>query len=366
MTQLQYTDKLEYVGVYVLSCAAFFAPLFASAHEVYVLTSNDIAVDTAAPAFDMAAVAQNDLYQFFFWVFVGALIFFAVFFTSISQRLERRLNPLLLRLKSYAAPVARITVGLSFIAAAYYQATYGPELPLAAGFGAWAPFMTALLIAMGLSITLGIFTRIAAAVALGLFVLSVWKHGLYMLTYTNYLGELLILLILGAHHRVGPDMLFGTARSGVSGIRRFFRGLASRFAPYSFMLLRITFGISLLYASLYAKILHNNLALQVASLPLAGHTYPLAYYLGFEPHFLVLGAAIIEIVLAAFFILGIEIRFTSIFLLFWLSLSLWYFGETVWPHIILIGIPIALICAGYDRYSLEGRFFKKKHLEPVL
>jgi hypothetical protein len=129
---------------------------------------------------------------------------------------------------------------------------------------------------------------------------------------------------------------------------------------------RVTFGTSLLYASLYAKILHNNLALQVASLPLAGHPFALAHYLGFEPHFLVLGAAIVEIVIALFFIFGIEIRWTSLFLLFWLTLSLLYFGEVVWPHLILIGIPLAFLCWGYDEYSLEGRYFKRDGLEPIL
>jgi uncharacterized membrane protein YphA (DoxX/SURF4 family) len=133
----------------------------------------------------------------------------------------------------------------------------------------------------------------------------------------------------------------------------------------AFPILRVTFGIALIYASAYAKILHNNLALQVASLPLAGHPYSLAHYFGFEPQFLVLGAAIIELVIGLFFVLGIEIRFTSLFLLFWLSLSLWYFGETVWPHIILIGIPLAFILHGYDKYSVEGRLFKKRLREPV-
>jgi len=173
-----------------------------------------------------------------------------------------------------------------------------------------------------------------------------------MLTYTNYLGEILVLLILGAHHAAHP-------KAGESW-------LAKRLAPYSFLVLRVFFGISLLYASLYAKILHNNLALMVAELPLAGHASSIAQVLGFEPHFLVLGAAIIEILIATFFILGIEIRFTSLFVLFWLSMSLWWFGETVWPHIILIGIPIAFICYGYDKYSLEGWLLKKGAREPVL
>ena len=77
------------------------------------------------------------------------------------------------------------------------------------------------------------------------------------------------------------------------------------------------------------------------------------------------GFTLIEMVIGLFFVLGIEIRFTSLFLLFWLSLSLVFFGETVWPHIVLIGIPLAFIFHGYDRYSVEGRFFKKAGREPI-
>lgn len=337
--------------------AIFFAPLLASAHEVYVLTPGEVASDTAAAPFNMIATAADNLGQFGFWAFIATLVIFIVFFVSISRRLEQGLAKPMARLHRYAAPIARITVGLSFLAAAYYQATYGPELPLSQNFGTLTPFITAVLAVVGLLIVFGIFVRTATLATLALFAVAVWKHGLYMLTYTNYLGEILVLLILGAHH--------GVSRLSSRG-RASFHRFAEKFAPYSFALLRVCFGISLLYASLYAKILHNNLALQVVSLPLAGHAHSIAYYFGFDPHFMVLGAAIVEIVIALFFIFGLEIRFTSLFLLFWLSLSLGYFGEVVWPHVILIGIPIAFICSGYDRYSLEGWLFKKGGREPVL
>lgn len=124
--------------------------------------------------------------------------------------------------------------------------------------------------------------------------------------------------------------------------------------------MRVLFGVALIYTSFYAKILHSDLAL------LTVQKYDLTRYLHFEPHFLVVGAACVEIVIGLFFVLGIEIRFTSLFLLFWLTQSLLFFGEVVWPHIILIGIPIAFFFYGYDKYSIEGHFFKKGNIEPVL
>ncbi len=85
----------------------------------------------------------------------------------------------------------------------------------------------------------------------------------------------------------------------------------------------------------------------------------------FEPLFIVLGACIVELLIGAFFIFGIEIRHTVLFFLFWLFLSLLYFGEAVWPHLVLVGVLLSLFCHGYDKLSLEGYYFKRDKREPV-
>jgi uncharacterized membrane protein YphA (DoxX/SURF4 family) len=335
-------------------------PSAASAHEVYVLSANQIAVDISEPPFDMFAVLMADLHRFAFWAFIAILTVGLVFFISILRPVEAALDPYLMRLKRYAPAVARITVGLGFMAGGYFQASFGPELPLAASYGGAAPLVSLLMMLIGAAIVIGFWARAAAVGALALFSWSAYMHGMYMLTYLNYLGEIIVLLLIGSH-RLSMHSLMGWREH----FHRHFHAVTERIKHLAFPILRISFGISLIYASAYAKVIHNNLALQVASLPLAGHEYSLAHYFGFEPQFLVLGAAIVEMVIGLFFLLGIEIRFTSLFLLFWLSLSLWYFGETVWPHIILIGIPLAFILHGYDKYSVEGRFFKKRLREPV-
>ncbi len=356
-------SKLVYLYIFFVALILF-PPITVSAHEVYVLTPTEIHYGLTSTPFNEISVALGNVPQFIFWAFISALTIFLIFFISISNFLERRLDPLLNRLRRYAAPVARVTIGISFLAAAYYQATYGPELPISATFGPWSPAVTILLIIMGILITFGVWVRPAALAALGMYVVAVIFHGVYMLTYTNYLGEILVLLMLGTHQNTNA---MGHEKGGVmEQLKSKTYEVSRRFAPFSFAFLRVCFGISLFYASFYAKILHNNLALQVATLPLAGHSQSLSQVFGLEPHFLVLGAAIIEILIAVFFILGIEIRFTSIFLLFWLSLSLWWFGEVVWPHVILIGIPIAFILYGYDQYSLEGVLIKRGEYEPVL
>ncbi len=320
-------------------------PLIASAHEVYVLPPAEIQAALHSPTVSPLTVIKDNLVQFTFWAFIVALSIFCVFFISITRKFEKYLAPFFARTKHWAPLIGRVTVGISFLAAAFYQASYGPELPLAATYGSYTPIVTAGLIAIGMMIIFGIGARIAAFIALIMYGVAVNNHGWYMLTYSNYLGEILLLLLVGTSNK-SP--------------------WAKKIEPYGFLILRVLFGCALIYTSVYAKLWFSNLALDTVTYTRGGTLLPLTHYLHFEPHFLVLGAACIEILIGLFFILGIEIRFTALFLNFWLTLSLIHFGEIVWPHIILIGIPIAFFFYGYDKFSLEGYFFKKKGLEPVL
>jgi uncharacterized membrane protein YphA (DoxX/SURF4 family) len=322
----------------LLAALAFFLPATASAHEVYVLTPQQIQTGISTPPFSEWQTVLLDMHRFVFWAFIAFVVVSTVFAVSLWHRLEDMVGGGLNRLKRYAPTLSRWSAGLSLIAAAYYGALFGPELPLIDAFGHYTMFVRILLAALGCMLIADVYAACAGFVLLALFAVAVRHWGGYMLTYANYFGEALVLVMLAR----------------------------KRLAPYAFLILRIAFGIGLLYASVYAKILHNDLALQVASLPLAGHAHSVAYYLGFEPHFLVLGAAIIEVLIGLFFIFGIEIRWTALFMLFWLSMSLWYFGETVWPHLILIGIGLAFFCYGYDRYSVEGYYLKRNGREPVL
>jgi uncharacterized membrane protein YphA (DoxX/SURF4 family) len=329
-------------------------PLVAFAHEVYVLSPQEIATGLSTTPISPITIIEKNIGEFALWTLIALLVVFVVFFVSISRKLEKKFDLFLTRIKKYAPAASRITIGLSFLAAAYFQASYGPELPLSATFGAYTSIVTVILIVIGVLIIIGFWTRAAALVALGLYLIAVYYHGWYMLTYTNYLGEIIVLLLIGSHH-FGVE---GFLKTPIPP-RHVLDTIVGKLAPYSFMILRVCFGISLLYASLYAKFIHANLAFEVVE------KYGLTQFFHFEPHFVVLGAGIVEIVIGLFFLLGIEIRFTAIFLEFWLTLSLLYFGEVVWPHLILIGIPIAFVLYGYDKYSLEGMFFKREDREPV-
>ena len=323
----------------------------ASAHEVYVLSNADFlqGLNTSSPdPLTMITAHPGDFAQ---WAVIGFLLVSTVFFASITHRAERLSAPLLHGIKKYAAPIARVTLGVSLIACAYHGALFGPEITLES---LGSPLiLTSLLYVLGALITLGFWTRSAALVFSFVYALAVYSHGFYMLTYANYFGEIIIVAVLG-----GGYLSIDKWRRGE--IPKRVRHIASKLEQRAWFALRVLFGASLIYAALFAKFIHSNLALMVVN------QYHLTNYFHFEPLFIVLGAGLIEIATGLMFIFGIELRHTALFLLFWLTLSLLYFQESVWPHGVLIGILIAFVCHGYDKYSVEGMFFRREKLEPVL
>ncbi|PJE75695.1 hypothetical protein COV04_03810 [Candidatus Uhrbacteria bacterium CG10_big_fil_rev_8_21_14_0_10_48_11] len=319
----------------IFSTVLFFClPFLASAHEVYVLGDEAIAHDSVNSSTNPFMAIASSESQFAFWAFLGIVLVLLVLIISLSRWAERLLDPLLFKLKPYAPAIERVTIGASFLASAYYGALFGPELPLSSIVGG-VLVLRIVLVVIGVLFIFGIGKRVAAVVALIIFADATLQYGFYMLTYLGYLGAALMPLILGRAALVKKE-----------------QALAS-------FVLRVLFGFSLLYASFYAKFLHSSLALATVT------RYHLTNYFHFEPLFLVLGAMIVEMLLGFFYIMGFEIRFTSILFIGFIGVSIAFFGEAVWPHIILFGTALALFVHGYDHFSIEGRFLKKG-IEPVL
>lgn len=319
-------------------------PLSVFGHEVYVLPSGTIAEALQGSSPNPFGAFYTNQFQFFLWGFIAFVLVTTVFFVSITHRLERLLDPFLLKLKPLAPFVARVTLGICLLASAYNGALFGPELPLADFNPSLASFIQTALYLSGVLILLGIWSRSSALLALLVFAFSIAQYGTYMLTYANYVGEILVVLFLG---------------SGLFALESASK-ISKKIESYAFLILRVTFGISVAFAALYAKFIHSNLALETVT------QYNLTNFFPFDPLFIVLGAGIIETLIGLFFIIGFEIRHTALFFMFWIFLSLLYFGEAVWPHLVLVGVNVALFFWGYDRLTLQGRFFGTRRREPVL
>lgn len=338
---------------------ALFMPLAASAHEVYVLGKATIINDVFSASPNPFTLISSHQYQFFFWGFIVFVAVTTVFFVSMTHRLEEWCYPFLQRMKRWAPLVARVTLGACLIASGYHSALYGPEIPLDSLVGAHYSILIELgLYITGVLIVVGLCTRLAAFVAMVLFAIGIYAYGAYMLTYANYVGEMLVVFLLGGGKWSVDSML--AKRNTVGEVAAASQRRFKRLEPYAFLALRVLFGVSIAFAAFYAKYLHSNLALDLIE------KYYLTNFFHFEPLFIVLGACIVEILIGIFFALGFEIRHTSLFFMFWITLSLLYFGESVWPHLILVGVNISLFMYGYDKFTVQGRFFSRGKYEPVL
>ncbi len=327
-------------------------PFAVSAHEVYVLPLDMVRVAMENPSPDpFSAIAGNE-FQFFFWAFIGFVTVATIAAATFFRLFEKSLSPSLMRLKKYALPVARITAGLTTISFGYAGALYGTEIPFDSLFGGATTFMQAFFVVAGISLTLGTFTRPFALALLLVYAYAGTVNGWYIFTYTDHLGLYILLILLGS----GGFSFSRALHLNEVNAPRFIEQLR----PFAFPILRMLFGFGVMFASIYAKYIYSALALQVVI------TYNLTKYFHFDPLFVVLGALIIEFLAGALLFFGIAIRWTLIFLAFWLTLSLIYFQELIWPHGILFGLAVALFLHGYDRFSLEGHFMRRRNSEPVL
>ena len=337
----------------LVAIISYLLPLsFASAHEVYVLDPDTIraAMATTSPN-TFLAYFGNEL-RFFFWAFVSFVVVTTIFFATLFGLFERSLGPIFSYLRRFAVPLARITTGISLFSFGLAGELYGTELPFYQLFGSYGSAAAELaFLALGIFLIVGFQTRAVAVAAVAIYAYAFAVYGWYVLTYTDHLGAYLLLLILGG----GAWSL--DSNPHIHKLRVFdLRALT----PFAFPILRILFGLGIMFASVYAKYVHSELALQVVV------QYNLTAYFPFDPLFVVLGALIIEFLAGLMLVLGVAIRWTSLFLLFWLTLSLLYFQEAVWPHIILFGLGLAIFLQGYDRLSIETMWMKKYHRKPVM
>ena len=335
----------------------FLLPLpfgFTSAHEVYVLDQETIESALAAESSNPFSAYHGNEYEFYFWGFISFVAFSTILFASVFHLFEKQLDPLLFFLKRIAHPLVRLTVGTTLVVFGWYGVLYGPELPLAELFGGAAGILQALLIILGVAVFAGIYARAAAFIAILVYFSAVAAGDWDVFSYVNHLGAYLFLGLMGS----GEWALDSRWHAGrlLSALHSFLEKLR----PLAFPLLRMSFGLAIMLAAIYAKYVHSELAEQVVI------QYDLTRFFPFDPLFVVLGAFIIEFLAGLMMFVGVAVRWTALFLAFWLTVGHIFTEEEWWVHLILYGIALAIFCHGYDHWSLEGRYLRRNGREPVL
>lgn len=323
-------------------------PKVVLAHEVYVLTHEQYQAglaDTTAHLIRAATTPSN-------WLCMFAIAVGVIFVLGVSLWFWRsHLGAMTDRFLKRGAPGGLVFMRLMLAAVFFYSALthafLGPEISTRGV--PWHVALQFFMYLVSVCFLFGVFTELAALVALFIFILMIPSASPFINSYIYYIGELAALLIFGSRILSVDKRLFGLKR------------WTHKWRDYETLIVRVFFGLGLLYAALYVKVMHAAVTLQVVN------EYHLTRFHALFPHdplLVVLGAAVVESTIAIFLIIGFQVRLTVLVMLFYLTLSLLFFGEVVWPHLVLYGISIYLLCKGAGKWSVDNyvlkRFSKQK------
>lgn len=311
------------------------------AHEVYVLDSQQISTDQQVHKIrPWEALSNSHDRQIFILYGLAAVAALGIALYLKSLPFFKRLGKFIDRATYFAPDVIRVSLGLSLVFAAHFHSVFGPELPAGSFF--FHQMITPFLYISGVALVLGLGSRLFGLLVSLFWLLSFVDRGWYMLTYVNYLGEA-IALILIPRQNISLDSLIIKVKKTKPAYERWAMPIA-----------RWLFGFSLIYAAVNVKFVTAALSLDVVN------RYDLTRYFHFDPLSVVLGAGLVECLIAVLYILGLLQRINSIVFVAFIALSLVFFKEAVWPHYLLLGLAGGIFLHKPDHLALDGWLFKRR------
>jgi uncharacterized membrane protein YphA (DoxX/SURF4 family) len=154
----------------------------------------------------------------------------------------------------------------------------------------------------------------------------------------NYFGELLVLLLFGSRWLSFDKYFFGKTL--------WFKKL-EKYKDFEIPIVRICYGIALIFAGYTIKFQHQELTVMVYN------QYHLKDFFHASAQFIAAGAGLAEIIIGIFIVFGIAMRLTILISLVFITLSLLYFHEMIWPHMMLYGISFSLLINSADRFTVD-------------
>lgn len=321
----------------ILSLVFFIFPQVASAHEAYVLTRQEfnqgLQITAQNPFGPLVDPAHFGLFLLIS-ICVGLSFLLVILWATTPA--AGWLDKLVKKANLVGPLIIRLAISASFFYAAEANAVLGPELTLAHLPG--GQIVRFLLYLVAVMVFFGFFVELAGFLGLCIFLYITRFYGLYMLTYLNYLGELLVLFFFGSRF-VSFDRYF-------FGKKRWFQRLES-LRKYETPIVRILYGLALIYAGWSIKFVHQNLSIEVYN------QYHLKDFFHASASFIAAGAGLSEILIGLFIVLGFAMRWTILISLFFITISLLYFHELIWPHLMLYGISFSLLINSADFLTID-------------
>lgn len=317
-----------------------------SAHEAYVLPYNTFWDGLKQPmsthAFDALKNPNNIRVTIVIVLSVWALL--GVNFLLRQSSFGQKIHTSLERFSHLGVHFVRIAIAVALFFSALSNTFLGPELHVS--LFPYSHIIRITLFAISIMIGVGFLTEIAACVGIIIFAGSYFIYGPYIFTYLNYLGELIVLLLFGLRVFSIDTYLFGPLK--------YFR----TFEKYNTVIVRVLYGCALVYAAITVKLLHPDLTMTVVN------TWNLTQFhwlFPSDPLLVTFGAGVVEAVIGLFIIFGFEMRMIVLISLFYITLSLLYFRELVWPHLLLYGISFNLLVQP-ETFTLDHFLFQSHRL----
>ncbi len=314
------------------------------AHENYVLTQQQInqgMTDNNVHVLDVLNNPAN--VEIGLFVTAGILILIIIYFFFQKSKPGVILDESLKKLEPFGVFLLRIALGASFLYSAFTNSYLGPEIPNSTLI--LGNIIHYSLYILGVLLILGLFNNLTGFLSLIIIILATLTYKDYMMTYFNYFGEFIALMLFGTRF-IAIDQFFPDLIGKITaGIKKF-----------EIPIIRITYGVSILYPAISIKLLHPIIIIQIVN---QYHLNQIHWLFPQDPLFISLGTGLAQIAVGLFIIIGFETRMVSFITFLLYTMSILYFKEVVWPHYILLALALYLVINNGGRYTIDNLFIKK-------
>ncbi|MBP7805062.1 MAG: DoxX family protein [Candidatus Pacebacteria bacterium] len=231
--------------------------------------------------------------------------------------------------------MARLSLGIALIGAGTAEAFISPVLT-------GNPNVGLLEILLGFMMLLGFLLTPVYLATIVLFFVGI-AHSGYLIGNLDFLALTIAAFSLSTA-RPGLDDILGIGAWNMGG----------RIKHLVPLVLRIGLGTAFIFLAVYEKFLNPHGSEAVVQI------YNLTQVIPVPASLWVLGAGIVELVLGVLLIIGFEIRLVSIISFVVISLSFFYFKESVYSHVTLFGALSMLVVTGAGKWSVDNYFSSNK------
>lgn len=324
---------------YVLVLLGFFSVVqTASAHVGYVITHDELATSRGM---DFHFLMQPFFDIRYIMLMLGTVIVVGIIWYLLSKdkKVMKYFNTVKQRLASYhefVPWILRLSLGIALLGAGTEHVLISPLLA--------NHYFAMLEIILGFLLLLGfmIIPTVLLVVLLYIFALT---QNWYLVGNLDVLALALGILVFHSP-RPGLDDMLGTSFLHRLSINR------QLIAP----IVRFGLGGAMIYLALFEKILNPHMSALVVS------QYHLQHFINVSPTMWVLATGLIEFIIGFALFIGLKTRLSAIIAFIVVSVTFFYFKESVTAHITLFAGLSILAIEGGGLWSIDKLLEQKKKL----